>query len=242
MLRIQQGDTALLNEFIADYKPFIAKVTSRFSKRYIDPNYDDEFSIALQAFHEALMSFSSESGASFFSFAETVIRRRLIDYVRKEQRHTNQLPFTAFDTEDEEHNVLNPIETMQAVEHFTEAQRSLARREEIAELDEALAAFDITFADLVEGSPKHADSRAMLMTIGRHLGENEELLELLRSKKMLPIKQLLEQVKVSRKTLERNRKFLIAIAFIHSGSYPYLSEYIQVEHPDIMTRGVGINA
>lgn len=242
VLRIQQGDQALLNQFIADYKPFIAKVTSRFSKRYIDPARDDEFSISLQAFHEAIMSFSSESGSSFFNFAETVIRRRLIDYVRKEQRHTGQIPYSVFDTEDEEDNVLNPVETKQAVDQYTEEQSALTRREEILELDQALAEFGISFADLVDGSPKHADSRAMLVTIGRHLGESEELLQLLKTKKVLPIKQLLEDVNVSRKTLERNRKFLIAIALIHSGSYPYLREYIKSDEPEIISRGVGMHA
>jgi RNA polymerase sigma factor len=48
------------------------------------------------------------------------------------------------------------------------------------------------------------------------------------NKKQLPIKELLERVEVSRKTLERNRKFLIAIALIYQGPYPYLRDYLQI--------------
>ncbi|MNY66116.1 RNA polymerase sigma factor SigI [compost metagenome] len=48
------------------------------------------------------------------------------------------------------------------------------------------------------------------------------------SKRMLPIKELLAQVKVSRKTLERNRKFIIAVALIYQGPYPYLRDYLHI--------------
>ena len=50
---IRSGD-ASRDAFIQAYKPYIAKVTSRFCKRYIDPTRDDEFSIALSAFNEAV--------------------------------------------------------------------------------------------------------------------------------------------------------------------------------------------
>jgi RNA polymerase sigma factor len=49
---------------------------------------------------------------------------------------------------------------------------------------------------------------------------------------MLPIKELLEVAEVSRKTLERNRKYIIAVAIIHNGPYPYLREYLQITKPD----------
>ncbi|MNY74892.1 RNA polymerase sigma factor SigI [compost metagenome] len=48
------------------------------------------------------------------------------------------------------------------------------------------------------------------------------------TKRQLPIKELLMQVQVSRKTLERNRKYLIAIALIFNGPYPYLRDYLHI--------------
>lgn len=59
VLRIQEGDLRMRNQFITDYQPYVAKVTSRFCKRYIDPARDDEFSIALVAFNEAINQFLS---------------------------------------------------------------------------------------------------------------------------------------------------------------------------------------
>ncbi|MBP1993572.1 RNA polymerase sigma factor SigI [Paenibacillus eucommiae] len=232
VLLIQQGDLRLRNQFIADYQPYVAKVTSRFCKRYIDPTRDDEFSIALAAFNEAIHQFSAPMGRSFLGFAETVMRRRLIDHLRKEQRFRGQIPYSSFEQEDEDNNVINPIEVHQAIEHYEKQKGIEERQNEIIDFSRSLAEFDIAFSELAAASPKHDDSRQMLFTIGRSLARDSDLMQVLLTKKQLPIKELLERVKVSRKTLERNRKFLIAIAIIHNGSYPYLRDYLQVREED----------
>lgn len=227
--RIRDGDEELRGLFIAAYRPYIAKVTSRFCKRYIDPERDDEFSIALLAFNEAIDQYAPGAGRSFLGFAETVIRRRLIDHVRREKRHALSAPMSAFDTEDEEEQgSVNPVEIRLAVERHDRQRDAEERKLEIEEFSVRLAEYGITFAELAEVSPKHADSRRMLAGIGRQIARSPDLLALLQSKKQLPIKQLLAATGVSRKTLERNRKFLIAIALLYDGSYPYLQNYLTI--------------
>lgn len=230
--RIQNGDLRLRNQFIADYQPYVAKVTSRFCKRYIDPARDDEFSIALGAFNEAISQYSAAMGRSFLGFAETVIRRRLIDYLRKEQRFQGQIPYSSFEQEDEEDNFVNPIEIHQAIEAYEKQKGLEERRSEIIDFSRCLKEFDIEFSELTEVSPKHDDSRQMLFGIGRTLSQDAELMRTLLTKRQLPIKELLEKVQVSRKTLERNRKYLIAIALIFNGPYPYLRDYLQIRADD----------
>jgi RNA polymerase sigma factor len=227
VVRIQQGDLRLRNQFIADYQPFVAKVTSRFCKRYIDPARDDEFSIALAAFNEAINQFSAPMGRSFLGFAETVIRRRLIDYLRKEQRFRGQIPYSSFEQEDDEDNIVNPIEIHQAIEQYEKQKGMEERRSEIQDFSRCLAEFDIAFSELVDSAPKHEDSRRMLLVIAKLLAEDADMMRTLLSKRQLPIKELLEKVEVSRKTLERNRKFIISMALIHNGPYPYLRDYLQ---------------
>jgi RNA polymerase sigma factor len=226
IVHIQQGDLRMRNQFIIDYQPYVAKVVSRFCKRYIDPACDDEYSIGLAAFNEAISQFSPTGGSSFLGFAETVMRRRLIDHVRKEQRHNQQVPLSSFDSEDDEQNIINPVETQQAVDAYEKQAGIEERKSEITELNYALSEFGIRFIDLVEASPSHADSRDALFKIGKLLAENVEWMQILLIKRTLPIKELLMDVHVSRKTLERNRKFIIAVALIHYGSYPYLREYL----------------
>ncbi|TVY09718.1 RNA polymerase sigma factor SigI [Paenibacillus cremeus] len=225
---IQEGDLRLRNQFITDYQPYVAKVTSRFCKRYVDPARDDEFSIALGAFNEAINQFSAQAGRSFLGFAEQVIRRRLIDYVRKEQRFSQQIPYSTFEVEDEEDNVVNPIEIHQAIEQYEKQKGMEERRSEILDLNRCLMEFGIQFGDLVDSSPKHDDSRQALFGIAKKLSSEPELMRIMLAKRMLPIKELLDQAQVSRKTLERNRKFLIAVALIYHGPYPYLREYLHI--------------
>lgn len=225
---IQEGNIRLRNQFITDYQPYVAKVTSRFCKRYIDPSRDDEFSIALGAFNEAINQFSPESGRSFLSFAETVMRRRLIDHVRKETRFTGQIPYSSFEVEDDEDSIVNPVEIHQAIEQYEKEKTIEERRSEIVDFNRCLQEFGISFNDLVDASPKHSDSREALFAIGALLARDQVMMSIVQSKKMLPIKELLEKVEVSRKTLERNRKFIIAVALITNGSYPYLKHYLNI--------------
>jgi len=242
VIRIRQGDELLREQFISDYKPYIAKVTSRFSKRYIDPSRDDEFSVALLAFNEAINQYDVRAGKSFIGFAETVIRRRLIDYVRKEQRHKDVVPYSMFDSEDEEAAAYNVIETKQAVHAYESKRDQEERKQEIAELNEDLMNYGITFEELVELSPKHADSRKLLIGIAHTLAAEQELMSILRTTQRLPVKELTERCGVSRKTIERNRKYLIAIALIMSGLYPYMHDYLHIPLPfneEIRNKEVG---
>ena len=57
VLKIQQGDGVLHNELIEQYKPFVAKTVSGVCKRYIEET-DDEFSIGLIAFNEAIEKYT----------------------------------------------------------------------------------------------------------------------------------------------------------------------------------------
>ncbi|UUZ90621.1 sigma-70 family RNA polymerase sigma factor [Paenibacillus sp. P25] len=184
VIRIQEGDLRLRNQFITDYQPYVAKVTSRFCKRYVDPARDDEFSIALAAFNEAINQYSPQAGRSFLGFAEQVIRRRLIDYVRKEQRFSQQIPYSTFEVEDEEDNIVNPIEIHQAIEQYEKQKGMEERRSEILDLNSTLQEFGIQFADLVEASPKHDDSRQALFGIAMKLSNDVELMRAMLTKRI----------------------------------------------------------
>src|SRR5690625_6427563 len=73
---VQEGDIDAQNDLLKTYKPFVAKCVSEVCKRYIDPTRDDEFSVGLLGFNEAMLHYSSERGSSFFSFANIVIKRK----------------------------------------------------------------------------------------------------------------------------------------------------------------------
>jgi len=225
---IQKGDHNLRNDLIRDYQPFIIKISSKVCKRYIDPNKDDEFSIALSAFNEAMDAYDFKKDASFLTFSEVVIKRRLIDYIRKESRYQRQIPMTAFDVENDEEQSINPVEMNEAINQYTHEETVKYRKEEIIQFTEELAKFGISIEDLVKESPKHKDARYNILQVVDSFINEPDLIDYLLQKKIIPIKQLLPLVSVSRKTIERNRKYIIALVVIYTNEFYYLKEYLHI--------------
>lgn len=223
--RIQQGDQKLHNELIDSYKPFIAKTVSSVCKRYIYES-DDEFSIGLIAFNEAIQKYESEKGASLISFSEVLIKRRVIDYIRSQSKYETVSLDHSYIVEDSE-NEGGSIETELSIESYKRKTEEDLRKEEILHFSEVLKQFELSFQDLLENSPKHEDARRNAILTAKILTENEVLQRMLLEKKRLPIKHLENCVPVSRKTIERNRKYIIAISLILLGDYTYLKDYIK---------------
>ncbi|MBA2874284.1 RNA polymerase sigma factor [Anoxybacillus caldiproteolyticus] len=219
---IQRGNKTLHNQLIDQYKPFIAKTVSSVCKRFIGEG-DDELSIGLIAFNEAIEKYASHKGGSFIAFAELLIKRRTIDYIRKEAKARNII----IHKEEEEELAQTYLDTKLSMDEFYRQIEQEQRREEIIHYQKVLKEFGLSFQELVEQSPKHKDARLNAMKVAKLLVDNEELCEMLFKKKQLPIKQLQTKAEVSRKTIERNRKYIIAVAIILAGDYVYLKDYIK---------------
>ena len=84
-----QNDKTLLEKFISEYEPFIMHLSHKIVGSYISRS-DDQWSVSLLAFNEAVKSYSFEKG-SFIPFAEKVIRRRLYDYIRKQSNLSSEV-------------------------------------------------------------------------------------------------------------------------------------------------------
>lgn len=225
VMLIQQGNRTLLNEIIENYKPFIAKTVSSVCKRYIYET-DDEFSIGLIAFNEAIEKYSPEKGSSLLSFSEVLIKRRVIDYIRKQSKSQHvsmDLTYSSLEEESPGMVIVNEL----SLEDYRQKSDADLRKEEIVQFQTLLASFDLNFRDLVENSPKHSDARTNAIMVAKVLVENSELKNFLLEKKRLPIKELEKMVDVSRKTIERNRKYIIAIALILSSDYLYMKDYLK---------------
>ncbi|WP_258535590.1 RNA polymerase sigma factor SigI [Bacillus sp. 03113] len=220
---IQQDNVDILNDLINEYQPFVAKTVSSVCKRYIYES-DDEFSIGLIAFHEAIKKYDHQKGCSLLSFAEVIIKRKVIDYIRYQSKSRN-VSLAINDQEDDASPV--SIEDSLSVEEYLKILEIEERREEIKKFSQLLLHFDLSFQALVEHTPKHKDARKSAMSIAKIIADDLDLQTYLFETKKLPIKKLEKKVKVSRKTIERNRKYIVAISLILSGDYIYLKDYIK---------------
>ncbi len=226
----QQGNAEAREALIRSYTPFVMRVSAGVCGRYIDAERDDEASVALLAFHEAINTYRADRSRSFLGFAETVIRRRLVDYFRT-QRARAEVPLSDLIVEDEEGAAYCPAEVEAAVEKHREREDLLERQDEIRRYEALLGQFGITFAELARLAPKHRDAREEAKAVARRIAGIPAYAEYLKAQKALPLAQLERDsaIRVSRKTMERHRKYIIAVALILVEDFDYLKGYVQVD-------------
>ncbi|HHT36480.1 MAG: RNA polymerase sigma-I factor [Candidatus Wallacebacter cryptica] len=227
VIKAQNGDKLIREQLIKEYRPFYLRAASQVAKKYLVLGRDDEASIAMSAFDEAINAYNPKAGASFLSFAEIVIKRRMVDFFRRKARSREEIPLSALETEDTDDNIIRKIELKEAYGVIQVQQETEERREEIFRLNQLLSEYGVRFSELVKISPKHQDARDRALEVARILANDPELLKFLTQRKALPLKELEKVVKVSRKTLERQRKYIITLTLILVGEFHYLQEYLK---------------
>lgn len=206
----QKGNRQAREELLAKHKPFIGKISSKVCKRYLSWDNDDELSVGLLAFNEAIDGYDRSGGAGFYGFARMVISRKLVDFFRRESKH-RQVLLSPFDPDEFE---LNEIDKKYSLEQYKSGEQEAVFTEVVNSFNETLAGYRISLDDLVKVSPKHRDTREELIKAAQKLVEEAGLFEHLCRLKQLPLKELAEATGLSRRVLEKGRKFVIATALI----------------------------
>lgn len=216
-----QADSAALEVFIQENLPFIYSCASQSAGRFVDES-DDVFSVALSAFHDAVTSYKKSKG-QFHTFAKTCIRNRISDYYRVQSRHKHAVPFSSLTAQDDNGEEI-PFEAEDKNAGISETTL------ELYSLKAELEPFGISFFELPKSAPKSKKTRSACIQIVRYIVSKKELLSFVYEKKSLPVKQILEHLKVSKKVLERHRKYLIMGVLIIHGNYEILSGYFDPEN------------
>lgn len=211
LLLAQKGDPRIREMIIDLHRDFIARVSSKICNRFLTWNNDDELSIALVAFNEAIDGYDSCTGVAFQTFARQVIHHQLVDYFRKEAKHRH-IPLLTEDDNEE----FSTYDVEYSFNQYQEKQRQENFEEVIEYYISELASYKVTLDDLIKVCPKHRDSKETLMKVAHSLSKEPMLLEYLTKQKMLPIRELELLTGVKRKVLERGRKYLIALTLILS--------------------------
>ena len=86
--------------------------------------------------------------------------------------------------------------------------------EEIEQFKKNLASYSITLDDLIRKAPKHIDTKIMCISIAKKLVESDDLAQKLERTKRLPISEILSVFNLNRKTLDNQRKFIIALYLV----------------------------
>lgn len=213
-----------INDFIEMYKPFIISYCKKTLQRYIDCNNDDEYSVALIAFYEAIKSYNIKKG-SFIPYAQRVIKLRLIDEYRRNKTR-NAIETIDIDSDDIDKDKFT---NNKSIEVHDTSNIDYIRKLEIEEFCEELKEYEITLRDLVKASPKWKSTRMKYNKIIHSMIKSSSSINEFMETKRLPIKYLEENTKLPRKTIERSRKYIISALIILLGDYQYLKSYICLE-------------
>ena len=223
---LAKNNESALEDLIAEQKSFILRCASKEAGRFLTDS-DDEWSVALCAFNRAIDRYDGSKG-DFLPFAQMLIRRELVDAWRQESKHAAELSVapevfdgTAEDEDDDKSVYLAVVrESVQA------AERSL--HDEIVAANAMLQEYGFRFFDLTECSPQQEKTRRECAVAIRGLLKDPPLLvKLLRQNHKLPMTELYKLSGVSRKTLDRYRKYIIMAALILSDDYPQLAGYLK---------------
>lgn len=211
----------VLEAFLLQEMPFIRAAAGKILSRHVEAGSEEEL-IALEAFVEAVHSYTPEKGR-FLPFSRLVMDRRIIDWIRKEEKNQRFVPM---DPEDITRQMDSPkngegIPLAGGVNGISDAA------EEIQKLSMVMAPYGVRFRDLPDQSPKSEKTRESCRKVISAIRGSEILLSVMREKKALPLKILEKNTGVPRKIMERHRKYIIAVVEILSGEYPCLRPYVR---------------
>ena len=219
VLMIRQGAEELRNAFIAQYQPYIASVTARLINGPAQGR--DEFSVAMDAFNEAIDRYEPTRNRGFLSWSDLVINHRVIDYIRSNKKHERTYPFTYFEVEGDEETIERAVAQNPGM-----LAENLEIKEEIDAFRDRLGSFGIKLSDLVQCAPRHIDTRAMCVMLARQIAASGEMSARLERTGQLPISQLMDAVRIGRKAIENNRKYIIAVYIILTSGMEIIKGYI----------------
>ncbi len=210
------------DELIRAYLPFIRAEASRTMGHFCTEQ-DDGFSIAMMAFHEALLSYEPARGG-FLAYAAMRIRSRLLDQQRRENRDEPTLSLDEPTDQDDRtlgESLADPIDPI------AEQETRAATRQEILELAAVMQPFGVSFSDVADNCPKQQRTLDACAAAIRYAAGQPELLdELLRTKK-LPMAKLVKGSGAERKTLERHRNYLLVMLLIQTNGYEIMRGHLK---------------
>ncbi|CDZ75616.1 putative RNA polymerase sigma factor SigI [Peptoniphilus sp. ING2-D1G] len=211
------------NELISDYMPFIKAETARFMGKSPMEGIDDELSIAMFAFHEAIKTYQEKKGA-FITFAKMHIRHRLIDFSRREKRHKNIISLDQpFNDENGETLKDTIVEEKNEVE---ESMSSDAIKKELTHFSEIMANYSLSLRDIAENSPKQERTLMACQEALAYAKKNPHLIEKAEKTGKVPLTELAEGSGVSKKTLERHRKYMLAIIIVYTNGFDFIRDHL----------------
>lgn len=199
-----KNQTDLRNQFIHDYTPFVIKHVSELKHAYVCVRNDDEFSIALIAFNEAIDRYEIGKG-HFLSFARIVIESRLKNYWEKEKHH--------------QHDDISNVEVAAPSDEDLHL--------ELIAYENELSYFGLSFEDLSNHMPKHTDTKEAALNIAQEIALNAFIMTQVYIKKSLPVTLVSKSLKIGLKMVKNNKVFILGTSIIFYKKFDKIENWLK---------------
>ena len=216
-------DPQAADVLIQQYLGFIRNEVARTVYR-TENGGEDEESIAMLAFYEAVLSYQKSRGA-FLAYAARAIRSRLIDHYRKERKHRKIISLDApFQEEENSGSLADTLSDHK--DHAADQAHREASQAEIREFGKVLETFGISFSDVADNCPRQKRTLAACIRVLEYAKTQPHLLDQLLHSKKLPASELAAGSGTDRKTMERHRKYLVAILLAFTNGYEIIRGHL----------------
>lgn len=203
-------DDIKVNQLIKDYTPFIIKTISTTKNAYVTME-NDEFSIGLSAFYEAMTRYDRDKGP-FLTYAKLVIKSRLLNFWKNEQRN----------------RCLPVDEIAEIADSAALPFEENGLKEEIILFEKELLKFGIDFEFLAEHMPEHNDTKERAIDIGRRTSREKDLIDWLYEKRRLPIAKMAERFFISVKIIKKSKCLITAVIVIIVNGLTQIGDWIKI--------------
>lgn len=205
-----------LNLLVSQYLPFIKKQAADAPHFGLEP--EDMLSIAMLVFTNCVLQFVPERG-NFFSFAAACIRNRLIDEGKKLKK---QVPGSSLDMRSDAQSA----EQAASILCYNKAQEQQRICEEISLFSDELRPYGICFSELPASCPKQNRARALCLNLAQYIVRQETLLRRIKQHHKIPQQELAAQFHISAKTVEKHRKYIVALVILLTKDFPCIRAFL----------------
>lgn len=214
-LNINNNNNTDVNELIEKHMPFIIKSISDVTGRYVSCENDEELSVGLLGFHEAIERYDNEKG-HFLSYAKLVIGSRIKNYLKSENKHQHSSLEDLLD---------KGLEIKD--EYLEEEEDNGVLLEQINKLKNEISSFGFSLEDLADEAPKQQATRNNAISLSEEISKEEEFTSFMYIKKRLPIKRIVLRFAVTEKVIKRSKKFIISVVIIFDKNLSALKNWIR---------------
>lgn len=145
--------------------------------------------------------------------------------MRHNKKHNKVYPFTYFEEPDNNNFEQTHLKTE------NDGLGTFEFCDETKSFEKKLNELGIKFEDLIRLAPKHKDSKALCIKIAKAIANDRDSFSKLEKSGVIQKTELVKTLQINKKTIERNRVFIIAAALIIGNGFYLLRDFLDI--PDV---------